>query len=270
MFGSDHLEFSVNGGVARLTFNRPEKRNALTRAMYRGVALACEEVDSNPDIGLLVIQGVDGFFCSGGDMVEGLTFLEGLSDSDRHGAALFGEGSNSYMDVDPILAIQNTRKIVIAAVDGLCMGGGFMTAMTADLCVATERSLFRVPEARMGVIDAWVAGRLPLYIGMERAKHAFLTGRPISARDAAEWGLISATVAQDEFESHVEELVADVMAGSPVAREAYKALANRALPNADGMRSHYDVADTVFRSEDAREGQRAFKEKRLPRWAQRA
>lgn len=269
MFGSDHLEFSVAGGVARLTFNRPEARNALTRAMYRGVVLACEEVDANPEIDILVIQGVEGVFCSGGDLVEGQTFMEGLEDSARSTASLFGDGPSSYLDVDPILAVQNTRKIVVAAVDGLCMGGGFMTAMTADLCVASERSVFRVPEARMGVIDAWVAARLPLYVGLERAKHAILTCRPISAETAERWGLISAVVAQDEFHEYVDQLIADLTAGSPTAREAYKALANRALPDEEGMSPHYDKASGVFRSEDAREGMSAFKEKRLPVWAQR-
>ena len=110
---------------------------------------------------------------------------------------------------------QKAKKIIITAVNGLCRGGGFMTAMTSDICVASENASFCVPEARLGLIDAWVAYRLPLYVGMARAKNIILTCRPFDAASAAKWGLISDVVPRADLEAYVAELAADICAAGP-------------------------------------------------------
>ena len=266
-FGSPDLHYEKRQGVAWLRLDRPEARNALTRAMYAGLCRACEEGDRDPDVQMTVITGTGDVFCSGGDIKEGLRFLDAL-ESAQPGAqpVLFGDSPNAYMPTDPIRAIQKAKKIVIAAVNGLCQGGGFMTAMTSDLCVASENASFCVPEARLGLIDAWVAYRLPLYVGLERAKNIILTCRPFDATTAANWGLISKVVPRNDLDAYVTELAADLCAAGPAAREAYKALANRHLPDDDEMELHYRTADAVWRTEDSREGMRAFREKRPPAW----
>jgi enoyl-CoA hydratase len=268
-FGSPHLRYEKRNGVAWLWIDRPEARNALTRAMYAGLCHACEEGDRDPEVQVTVITGTGDVFCSGGDIKEGERFLDALESSSAP-PVLFGDTPNAYMPADPIRAIQKAKKIVIAAVNGLCLGGGFMTAMTSDLCVATENASFCVPEARLGLIDAWVGYRLPLYVGMERAKNIILTCRPFDAASAASWGLISAVVPRDELDSYVTELAADICAAGPAARQAYKALANRHLPDDDEMAIHYKTADEVWRTAESREGMRAFHEKRAPEWVRNA
>jgi enoyl-CoA hydratase len=267
-FGSPHLRYEKRDGVAWLWIDRPEARNALTRAMYAGLGRACEEGDRDPDVQITVITGTGDVFCSGGDIKESQRFLETL-ESDT-APVLFGDTPNAYMPADPIRAIQKAKKIVVAAVNGLCLGGGFMTAMTSDICVASENASFCVPEARLGLIDAWVAYRLPLYVGLERAKQIILTCRPFDAASAARWGMISAVVPRGELESYVTELAADICASGPEARQAYKALANRHLPDDDEMAIHYSTANAVWRTANSREGIRAFEEKRPPVWVRDA
>jgi len=266
-FTTPHLLYEVRDKVAYLTFNRPEARNALTRDMYLGICRACEAVDNDPDAEVMVIAGSPGAFCAGGDIVEGARFIDSLhADGASTDAVLFGSSPNAYMPADPIRAIQSTRKIVVAVVDGICMGGGFMTAMTADLCVASTNALFAVPEARIGVIDAWVAGRLPMYVGMERAKYFILTGRPLPAATAADWGLISAALPRAELDAYVASLLSDLLAAAPTALQAYKLLANQRLPTDEATTANYAVANAVFRSPSAREGLTAFRDKRKPIW----
>ena len=266
-FGSPHLHYEKRHGIAWLRLDRPEARNALTRAMYTGLCQACEQGDQDPDVQATVITGTGDVFCSGGDIKEGLRFLDAL-ESQQSGPqpVLFGDSPNAYMPTDPIRAIQKAKKIIITAVNGLCQGGGFMTAMTSDICVASENASFCVPEARLGLIDPWVAYRLPLYVGMERAKNIILTCRPFDAVTAANWGMISEVVPRSDLDAHVTELAANICAAGPAAREAYKALANRHLPDDDEMAVHYRAADAVWRTEDSREGMRAFREKRPPAW----
>jgi len=268
-FGTPHLRYEVRESVAYLTLDRPEARNALSRAMYLGICKACEEIDNDPKVQVMVLAGSPGIFCAGGDIVEGAQFLDSLgAEGASKDAVLFGSSPSAYQNssADPIRAIQMTEKIVIAVVDGLCVGGGFMMSMTADICVASTEATFAVPEARVGVIDAWVAERLPLYVGMERAKYILLTSRRFDAQNAAEWGLISAAVPRETLDSYVADLLTDILSGAPVARQAYKLLANRRLPDELQTSASYAVADAVFKSPSAREGLTAFREKRSPQW----
>jgi enoyl-CoA hydratase len=266
-FGSPHLHYEKRQGVAWLRIDRPETRNALTRAMYDGLRQACEEGDRDPDVQVTVITGTGDVFCSGGDINEGLRFLDALESAEPGTQPmLFGDSPNAYMSTDPIRAIQKARKIIITAVNGLCRGGGFMTAMTSDICVASENASFCVPEARLGLIDPWVAYRLPLYVGMARAKNIILTCRPFDATTAAKWGMIAEVVPRCDLDAYVTGLAAEICAAGPAAREAYKALANRHLPDDEEIALHYRTADAVWRTEDSREGMRAFREKRPPAW----
>jgi enoyl-CoA hydratase len=136
----------------------------------------------------------------------------------------------------------------------------------SDITVASDRATFRVPEALRGVADTWVGSRLPLYVGMERAKYIMLTCRPFDAAQALEWGFVSAVVPYNDLMDYVEALLDDVLLTGPAAREAYKAAANRLLPNGALDHPDYLEADQVYRSGEAREGLNAFKEKRAPRW----
>jgi len=265
--GSEYVRYERRRGVGWLTLDRPQALNALTRDMYEALHRACVEGDADPDLQATVITGTGDVFSAGGDVKQGIEFLRAIErDDDSHPATLFGAGPGSYLPVDPIVAIQRARKLVIAAVNGLCQGGGFMTAMVADLTIASERATFRVPEALLGVVDPWVASRLPLYVGMERAKRIMFMCRPFSAQEALAWGFVSEVVAHEDLLTRVDALLDEILRTSPRAREAYKAAANRLLPDGSPDSPDYLGADAVFRSGDAREGMTAFAEKRAPSW----
>jgi enoyl-CoA hydratase/carnithine racemase len=268
--GSRHLRYEIRGGAGWLTIDRPDVKNALSLEMYRGVRRAVEEADDDPAVSVVVITGVDELFCVGGGMTADVLFED---PSAWPGMGYVPNADGSVRDVDPreeaidierdILpfeTIASARTTVIAAVNGVCMAGGMLLAMSADITVASDRASFRIPELLRGVPDPWMPVMLPAYVGLERAKYLMLTGERLDAERAAAWGLVSAVAGHEELLKRTETIVDAVLQGAPVARGIYKAQANRYLvPVEPGV--------TASASEDEKlEGFRAFAEKRPPSW----
>ena len=251
--GSQFLRFDVRDGVAYVTLDRPDARNACTTEMYSGIAQACALADGDPALQAVVLSGVGDVFCPGGDM-RGSERLNEQPAGDTTPTA--GDGPS-----DPFSAIERSRKLVIAAVNGICQGGGFIMAMLADLAIASERATFRVPELLRGIADAFICTRLPLYIGMERAEWLMFTCETIDASTALEWGLVSEVVEHERLAARVEEVLDLVLRTGPSARSDYKAQANRLLPEPD-----WPMFMRSLQSEECNEGFTAFSEKRSPAW----
>lgn len=247
--GTPALRFEREGSIAWCTIDRPSARNALTPAMYFGLKRAVQLVNSDPDLGALVITGVDDVFAPGGDL--GGRSEEGETFPDVTGP-----------DVLPFLTIRDSRAPVISAVNGICQAGGLLIAMLSDIAVASDRATFRVPELLRGIPDATYAAVLPAHVGVAVARDLLLSARRFDAHEAQRLGVISRVVPHDELHDAARAAAREVLRTSPDARLHVKRMLNE----------HYGHVDytTMFwaleHSGEPREGMQAFMEKRSPAW----
>ncbi len=247
--GTKALRFEREGSLAWCTIDRPSARNALTPAMYFGIKRAVRLVNSDPDLAALIITGTGDVFAPGGDL---------------GGRAEPGDEPvpDSGADILPFLTIRDSRAPVIAAVNGICQAGGLLIAMMADICVASDRATFRVPELLRGIPDATYAAALPAHVGVAVARDLLLSARPFDATEAQRLGVIARVVPHDELRSAAVDAVKQVLRTPPDARVHVKRMLNE----------HYGPVDyqTMFwaldHSDEPREGMRAFMEKRPPSW----
>ena len=247
--GSRHLRFERRGPIAWCIIDRPKARNALTSAMYFGLRKAVERVNSDPALRALVLTGVDDVFAPGGEM-------GGRHDDDTAGVGeLLGTG------VLPFHALRHSAAPVVAAVNGICQGGGLMLAMLADVAVASERASFRAPELLRGVADAWFAAVLPEQVGIARARELMFTGRRIDAAEALRIGLVARVVPHDQLQDAARQLVREILQTAPTARAQWKRMVNARYGWVDEP-----GFEASLRGDECLEGFRAFVEKRPPSW----
>lgn len=247
--------------VMIVTLNRPEARNAVNRAVTVGVGEALEEADRNPDVWAVIITGAgDQSFCAGADL-KALANREPFAVGEREQAWGFA----GYVE-------HHISKPTIAAVNGTALGGGTELTLASDLAVASETASFGLPEVKRGILAAAggafrLAQQLPRKVAMEM----MLTGEPISAQRALELGLVNAVVPQAQVLDAALKMAARITANAPLAVQASKRIA---LGVQHGRIASEDAAWTqtraeigaLLRSEDGREGPRAFAEKRAPVW----
>jgi enoyl-CoA hydratase/carnithine racemase len=235
--------------VAVCTVDRPEKRNAMTPAMYFGVRYAVDHVNRSDDLVGLLLTGTGDVFIPGGDLSGDNT--DGWADLPMLLA----------MDNTPFDAIRNSRKPVVCAVNGIAQGGGLMMAMLSDVTVAADTATFRSPELFRGIADTNYGQILPRQIGPARARDMLLTGRTVTAAEALEWGLVARVVPPADLMSTAEDVLADCCRAAPQARAAVKRVI-------DDFYGHYDrmSMDASLAGPEVVEGYEAFKERRDPTW----
>jgi enoyl-CoA hydratase len=247
--GSRFLRWERRGTTAWVMIDRPERRNALTSNMYFGIRRAVDRVNASRSLHALVITGTGDVFAPGGE-------LGGQhDDGDVNIGELLGTGAV------PFDAIRDSRKPVIAAVNGLCMGGGLLIAMLSDITIASERAVFGAPELRRGVADAYHAAILPEHVGIALARDMLFTGRRLTAHEAERHGLVARVVSHEQLILTTEEVVRDLLYAAPRARVALKRLIN----------ARYGVVDRITFDESVHgdevvEGFEAFVQKRSPSW----
>lgn len=249
------IQTVTSDGVYRITMNRPEKKNAFSSVMYSEVKHGVLMAGANPDVDVVVIEGRDGSFASGGDLAEFLGILELPPDQ------FVSEYYARFEEPVPFRAILECPKPVIAKVDGLCLAGGLLVAATCDVVVATPRSYFGVPEAKVGLADPYCSTILPLTMGIGRARYLTMTAEYIDADLAQQWGLVHKIASEDALDAEVEKVIARLRRTSPEGRRAYKQVINRAIPHM----SMEAVLRPVMTA-NGREGLKAFVEKRTPEW----
>jgi enoyl-CoA hydratase/carnithine racemase len=248
--GTASLRFEREGPIAWCTIDRPAARNALTPAMYFGIKRAVRLVNSDPELGALIITGVDDVFAPGGDL--GGRYEPG----DEHVPEGLGE------EILPFLTIRDSRAPVIAAVNGICQAGGLLIAMMSDIAVASDRATFRVPELLRGIPDATYAAALPAHVGLAVARDLLLSARRFDAAEAQRLGVISRVVPHDELRAAALEAAREVLLTAPMARAQVKRMLNERYGTID-YQTMFDALDT---SPEPREGMEAFMEKRPPSW----
>jgi crotonobetainyl-CoA hydratase len=251
------------GNVLVITINRPEARNAINAAVSIGVGDALEEAQHDPDVRAVVITGAgDKSFCAGADL-KAIARRENLYHPDH---AEWGFAGYVHHFID---------KPTIAAVNGTALGGGTELALASDLVVADELAQFGLPEVKRGLIAAAggvfrIVDQLPRKVAME----LLLTGEPMTASDAWEWGLVNQVVKEGSVLDAALAMAARVTVNAPLSVQASKRIAygvDDGVITDDEVGWERTVAEmrTLIRSEDATEGPLAFAEKREPVWKAR-
>ncbi|WP_327665452.1 crotonase/enoyl-CoA hydratase family protein [Streptomyces sp. NBC_00498] len=248
-------EFRADG-ITVITLNRPEARNAVNRVVAEGVAAALDELDRRDDQVVGVITGAGGSFCSGMDLKA---FLKGETPS------IEGRGLAGITEAPP-------RKPVIAAVEGYALAGGCEIALACDMVVAAGDAKFGIPEVKRGLVAA--AGgllRLPRRIPYSVALEIALTGDFLDAGRAHTYGLVNRVTEPGAALDGALALARAIAANGPLAVRATKEIVANApnWPADEEWQRMREIAGPVMESDDAREGARAFAEKRAPRWTGR-
>ena len=259
------IEYSLADGIATITINRPARRNALapeTMVAFREALLA---FDRDGDARVVVITGAGpDAFCAGADIHEtlpsGSSFIEGYFDRES------GPGHPLYVRN---IAFPRLRlhKPVIAAVNGVAVGGGMEIALNCDLCIASSNARFGLSEVRIGSIPA-VAGIQQLVRSLARpvARQLLLTGALFDAAWALRWGIVSEVVELPDLLPRAYELANSIAANAPLAVSAAKLLADKAheLPLGEAAQIEELLWGHLYCSEDRIEGRKAFSQKRTP------
>ena len=258
-----HALVDRRGHVLIVTMNRPQVRNALSGPMLARLKEAWDQVDGDPGIRVCVLTGAGGAFCAGADL-KAMTA--------RHPGDSLPSGDGAMSVIEPLLKGRRLTKPLIAAVEGPAVAGGTEILQATDIRVAGESAKFGVSEARWGLFPlGGSAVRLARQLPYTIAADLLLTGRHITAAEAREIGLIGYVVPDGQALAKALEIAEAIAANGPVAvRAILRTLREtEGLPENDAFAVESAIGMEVFRSEDAREGPRAFAEKRRPEFRDR-
>ncbi|PUB11885.1 enoyl-CoA hydratase/isomerase family protein [Yoonia sediminilitoris] len=250
---TDYLQFSIEGAVGLIEFNRPQKLNAMTPKMAAALVEAVTICNADRAIRAVVLTGAgERAFCAGSD----------ISELDRYETPWDFRNRPEYCDM-----LRSLRVPTIAAINGYALGGGLEMAMACDILIAAETAKLAAPEIKLG----WIGGggmvvHLARAIGRSNAAKMVMTGDPISAQQALAWGLISEILRPDALRARAMELAATIASRAPIAAETAKANMHAAMsmPLSEAVAYERDLQTICMATEDAREGRRAFAEKRPP------
>lgn len=255
--------YRVEDGIAHLILNRPEALNSFNRQMTHDVVAVCGLVKRNPAVRVVIVSGAgDRAFCAGMDLKE--RAVEGAG----------GPVANRAVRNDPPgwplhEAVAALEQPTIAALHGYAVGGGLELALACDLRVASDDAKLGLMEIRRGIIPgAGGTQRLPRLVGKGHALKLALTGEPIDVQEAYRIGLVNEVVPRDQLMAAALRLAKAITQGAPIAARYIKEAIHKGLdlPLEAGLRLETDLSVLLSTSEDAREGPRAFAEKRAAVW----
>ena len=247
-------------GILTITFNRPQARNAMSSLMMEEFSAELERWDNDPTERVCIITNTGTCFCAGADLKELAAGTYHLPEG-KEDWGLLGMSKHQF------------RKPLIAAVNGVCVGGGMGLLLACDLAVCSDHSVFGLPEARRGRASTGDGAILRL---MQQMPHKFaaeliLVGNNITAEQAERWGLVNRSVPEAELMSTARHFAEGIAASAPLAIEYSKAAMKEAaacddLSGGRGWQIMDHYQELVNATEDASEGPRAFAEKRAPKW----
>jgi enoyl-CoA hydratase len=257
--GEGAVRFEREGPVARVTFDRPEARNAMTWAMYAGLAEACERIAADPTIKVAVFRGAGGkAFVAGTDIGQFREF-ESADDGVRYEREM-----ENYLS-----ALERLPVPTLAVVEGWAVGGGLAIATVCDLRVATPDSRFGVPIART-LGNCLAIGNVALLVaafGASRAKKMLMLGEMLTAEEALTAGFLTEIIIPERLENRVAELCERLAGNAPLTMRVSKEAIRRSLHA--GIPEGEDLIRACYGSEDFRAGMAAFLAKRSPQWTGR-
>jgi len=251
------VRIEKHGAVGTLLFDHPERRNAISAEMWAEIPRATQELESDPEIRVVVLRGAGEIaFVSGADISQ--------FESRRTGAAARDYDVSGQRAFDALSRIQ---KPVIAAIHGFCVGGGVAIALTADIRYAAEDARFAIPAARLG-LGYGMAGieTLTQLIGPSFAKEIFFTARRFEAQEALHFGLVNRVLPKAELDDFVRQTAETIAANAPLTVRAVKLCSREIAKPAErrDVQAAGQAIQACFESDDYREGVRAFLEKRTP------
>lgn len=248
---TDEIQLELNDLVLEITLNRPAKLNSVTGEMAAALIEAVSWANESQEVRCIILTGTgDRAFCAGSD-IRGLNKYESAWDF---------RNRPDYCD-----AIRGSRKPVIAAVNGFALGGGLETALSCDILLASTEATFAAPEVKLG----WIGGGgmttfLTRAVGASNAALMIMTGDSIDAERALAWGLISEVTEPDALLPLAREYAKTIASRAPIAVETAKANlhASANMPREEAIAYERDLQTICFATEDAKEGRRAFAERR--------
>lgn len=253
-----HIAIDRTGPITTVTLNRPEVLNAINHAMHHELQAAFDAFASDNDQQICVVTGAgQKAFCAGSDLKAAVT-----------------DGHRGYPDSGYAGLIEryDCPKPIIAAVNGLALGGGFEVALACDIIIAAESASFGLPEPLVGAV-ALGGGlhRLARQIGLKQAMGLILTSRRVSAAEGLRLGFVNEVVPAADLTAVTNRWCTEILRGSPMSIRAskeavYRGLAESGIEAAINAQKNYPVFTAWAASEDAKEGPRAFAEKRTPVW----
>ncbi|HEY2998817.1 MAG TPA: enoyl-CoA hydratase-related protein [Acidimicrobiales bacterium] len=263
-----HYE-QIGGHVARITIDRPEARNALDLHHFRDLARAWRRFRDDPEDWVAIVTGVPGQFMTGADLKTYIPQITALQQQIQAGDVDEIDGCRLRDGTDAVLRSLRIYKPIIAAVDGPCVAGGMEMLGGTDIRIATARATFGVMEPRRGLFaGGGTTVRLPRQLAYPAAMEFLLTAEAFPAARARELGLLNEIVPEAELADRALDWARRITVNAPLAVQATKESVLRGL--AVDQRTAYEIEDElagrVFSSDDAREGPRAFAEKRDPVW----
>lgn len=245
-------------GVGTIVFNQPEKRNAMSIAMWDGMAAALDDFAADPAIRCVVLEGAGGkAFVSGADISQ---FEKSRSDAEAQ--KQYNEKTSHGR-----LKLAEFPKPVIAKIQGFCMGGGLGIAMSCDMRIAGTGSEFGIPAARLGIAYGFdMVSNLVALVGPAQAHFILMTGGRVSAEEAERLGLVNKLYPAEALDAEVAKITATIAVNAPLSLRANKRTVRAVLADAADrdMAAIAADQDACFDSADYREGRRAFMEKRKP------
>ncbi len=246
---SEHVVVSTSGDVLEVRFNRPEKKNALTREMYEAVSTAFEQADADPAIRVVLLTGSGDTFTSGNDVKD----FQGSSGRPRGGSRF-------------LPAISSLQKPLIAAVNGAAIGVGTTMLMHCDLIVAARSARFVMPFTSLGLVPEAASSLLvPRLLGHQRASAMLLLGEPLDAATALDWGLVNRVVDDAALMDTAREMARRLAALPPEAVRLTKRLIKHGVPDVAGrIQEEIGLFTERLASPEAQEAFAAFMEKRKP------
>jgi enoyl-CoA hydratase len=250
---SQEVLLEIDGHVAVITLNRPDKLNAVTRDMADAVVAAVRECNDSDQVRCVIVTGAgERAFCAGSDILE----------LDSYKTPWQFRNRPDYCD-----AIRQLLKPSICAINGYAFGGGLEIAMSCDIRIASDNAEFSAPEIKLG----WIGGggmamHLARSIGPSNAALMIMTGDAISADKALAWGLVSEVMTRTRLLARAREIALVIAARAPIAAETAKLnlKAAHSMPAESAIVYERDLQTICFATEDAREGRRAFTERRPP------
>jgi enoyl-CoA hydratase len=257
-FADGKILKSIKDGVGVLTFNNPEKRNAMSLEMWEGVGQVLTEFRDDPEVRVVVLVGAgDKAFVSGADISQ--------FEKTRHNAAASEEYSKKSDAQRALLG--SFPKPTISCIRGFCLGGGMQVAMLTDMRIAAEDGQFGIPAAKLGIAYGYEGLRnLVSLVGPSQARLIMYTGNRIDSKEALRIGLVDRVVPTNELWGTTMEIATTISGNAPLAIKAAKITIAQVLkdPADRDMNSVKQVGTDCMDSEDFREGRQAFMEKRKP------
>ncbi|MFC1989989.1 enoyl-CoA hydratase/isomerase family protein [Chloroflexota bacterium] len=255
----EDMVFEKEGGIAIVTMNRPEKLNALSEAVRKGLIQVIREVEQDDDVRVMILTGAgERGFCSGAEPAS-LGAGRRVAGGDRS----YRKGPLSA----PVKMLRNMDKLVIAAVNGVAAGAGFGLALACDIRIASENASFINAFVRRGLHAAWgLTYWMPRVVGIANALEVLCTGDKIDAREAQRLGLVSRVVPAADLMKEAKAFAARLAKQPPMAIEFIKRLVYDGLDNNLEAQLRYEIqcGNILSQTEDFQEGINAFKEKREP------